>query len=891
MGIFRRFLLRLVNVVRPDRGEPDLTREVASHLRLLEDEFRRRGLSEEEAKRAAKRAFGGIEQAKERQRDARSFMLLDDMRRDLHYAVRMLVRARRTTLLAVFTFALGIGVNTAVFSVLNAVLLNPLPYPTADRLVSVYTRSSDGLRGSSSYPNFLDWSRYNESFSDLAAFRSDSFDLTGLGQPERVRAEMISASLFPLLGVQPLLGRLFTAADDQADAAPVALLAEPFWVRKFGSSPNAIGRSVTLSGRSYDIVGVLPASFEYYARNFQSSDVDVYVPIGAWNAPDFRDRKVSMGMDVVGRLRSGVTMDQATADMQTLARSLAEQYPVTNKDIGISLVPLRSDMVGPVRPLLILLSTAVLFVLLIAGVNVTNLLIARSGGRRAEVAIRAALGATRPRIVRQLLTESVLLSLAGGALGGLIAFCGTGAALRLLPGILLPRADDIHVDARVLVFTTALSILAGIVFGLPPAFATSRLDLKERASRSGGTYHHRTQRTLVVIEIALALTLLVGAGLTIRSLTSALRVDPGFRTDHLLLARISFPNETFSPDDVLASWRLLGRAFTAVPSVQAVSLSASSVPMTGDFSALPFWLQGEPKPSTPAQMKWALSYVVEPSYLKVMKIPLRRGRFLTTRDTEESPLVIVIDDQFARTYFASQDPIGRRVNFDVLNVTAEVVGVAGHVRQWGLDESTDSPYQTQVYLSMYQLPRSFLPLAASDIAVTFRTAGAPLAAVGPIRRALEQLNGLLVMYREQDMNRLISDRLATRRFSMIVLGIFAGLALLMACLGIYGVISHLVGRRTQEIAIRVALGATRAEILNMVFRDGAKIIAAGIAIGLVVSVGLSRLIASMLFQTSAHDPISIAGVVGLMILVAFSACYFPARDAASLDPMVGLRRE
>jgi len=377
----------------------------------------------------------------------------------------------------------------------------------------------------------------------------------------------------------------------------------------------------------------------------------------------------------------------------------------------------------------------------------------------------------------------------------------------------------------------------------------------------------------------------------IRSLTTVLRIDPGFNSNNILVARVSFPVSITTPDHVMAVWRQMSQKFETVPGLQAASLSLSSVPMTRDFSGLPLWLDGQAKPSTPSEMKWALSYIVEASYLKVMRIPQQRGRFLTPQDNEHSSPVIVIDDQFARRHFGDHDPVGRRINIDILNITAEIVGVVGHVRQWGLDENAASPYQAQCYLSMFQLPGHVMPLAARDIAIVVRTADAPLAQVGPIRRALEQINGQLVMYREQAMDGVISDRLATRRFSMIVLGIFAALALLMACIGIYGVISHLVGERTHEFAIRMALGAERWDILRMVLRDGARMALAGVAIGLGAALGLTRLMTSMLFGISAHDPVTVAGVVSLPTFVAFAACYIPARRATRVDPLIALRND
>ena len=892
MTALRRFLSRLAAVAQPGTHDREIDDEIASHLEEAADEYVARGLSREDARLRAARDFGGITQAKQVHREMRSFMWPDNLRQDVKYSFRRLIKDPGFTLIAVATLALGIGVNTAVFSVVNGVLLNPLPYPAPDRLVAIYSRTADEPRDSSSYPNFLDWVRDNRSFSDLAAFRPDDLNLIGRGQAERVPAEMVSASFFRLLGVQPILGRTFLATDDQLGAAPVVLISESFWQRKFGSSPNAIGQPLTLSGTSYVIIGVIPGTFQYDARNFHRSDV--YVPIGLWNAPGFRDRKVSMGMDVVGRLKPGVTLERAHSEMQALARGLADQYPEVNKGTSVTLVPLKSDLVGAVRPLLLLLVTAVLFVLLIAGVNVANLLLARSSRRATEVALRAALGASRSRIVWQFLTESLLLALAGGVLGSFLAFWGTRAALTVLPEVLLPRAEEIRVDERVLVFTIIASVVAGVLFGFVPALKASRLDqhatLRERGPRSSGA-PHRTQGMFVVVEIALALVLLVGAGLMIRTLTAVLSVDPGFNTDHLLVARISFPVSSERPDYVRALWRQMSQKFETILGIQAASLSASSVPMTNDFSTLPFWLDGQAKPSTPAEMQWALSYIVEANYLKLMGIPLQRGRFLTPQDNEHSSPVIVIDHQFARRHFGDLDPIGRRINIDLLNITAEIVGVVGHVRQWGLDESAASSYQAQCYLSTFQLPDHVMPLAARDITVVFRTADAPLAQVGPIRRALEQIDGQLVMYREQAMEGVISDSLATRRFSMIVLGIFAALALLMACVGIYGVMSHLVGERTHEIAIRLALGAERRDVLRMVLRDGAKMALAGVAIGLGTALGLTRLMTSMLFGITAHDPVTVAGVVSLLTVVAFAACYIPARRATRVDPMVALRND
>jgi predicted permease len=811
---------------------------------------------------------------------------------DIRYGLRMLAKSPGFTAVAVITLALGIGANTAIFSVVNGVLLNPLPYAEPDRLVALYSRTPDSPRWSISYPNFLDWVHDNRSFSALAAYRGDDFNLTGMGEPERLPAEMVSASLFPLLGVKPVIGRLFRPEEDQLGAAPVVLISGGLWKRKFGSAPDAVGKSLTLNGTVYTVVGVIPADFHYTGNNFESTK-DVYVPIGQLNHPFFRDRRTGMGMDAVGRLKPGITFAQAKADMDALGQHLAEAYPDANKGTGITLVPLKQNAVGDIQSFLLVLLAAVGFVLLIACVNVANLLLARSTGRTHEFAIRSALGAGRSRIIRQLLTESLLLALAGGGLGLAIASWGLKGALQFLPAA-LPRAEEVHLDGHVLLFTLAASVVGGILFGLAPALKNSQRDLHETL-REGGRglsgARHRAQSVFVVVEVALALVLLAGAGLMIRSLARLWRVDPGFDPHNVLTFRLALtPTASTTPDAARATWRQLQGQLTVVPGVQSASLTVGAMPMAGD-SELPFWLEGQPKPPSQAEMKQVITYLVQPDYLKVMGIPLQRGRFLSSADDEHSPIVTVIDERFRQLYFGNQDPLGKRINFDILNITAEIVGVVGHVKQWSLDTDATSSMQAQCYFQMTQTPDQFVPLLAGYTGIMLRTAASPLAQVGSIRNALTQMNSQQVMYNVQTMDGIISGSLAARRFSMILLGIFAALALVMSCVGIYGVISYLAGQRTHEIGIRMALGAERRDVLWMVLGDGAKMALVGVAIGLVAALGLTRLMANMLFGVSAHDPLTFAGVAGLLTLVALAACYIPARRATKVDPMVALRYE
>ena len=807
---------------------------------------------------------------------------------DLRYGLRMLARNPGFVAVAVLTLALGIGANAALFSVISGVLLEPLPYPEPDRLVALYSRDANYMQSSVAYLNFLDWVRDNRSFSALAAYRGDDYTLTGTGEPERVPAEMISANFFPLLGVRLVVGRTFFPEEDRVGAAPVVVIGSGFWKRKFGAAPDALGKALTLNGVPHTIVGVVPEDYSCRSNLYCS---DVYTPIGQWNDPTFRDRRTGMGMNAVGRIKPGVSFEQAKADMDALGRHLAEKYPEADKDTGITMVPLKQIMVGYIRPFLLLLMAAVGFVLLIACVNVANLLLARSTARTREFAIRSALGASRGRVVRQLLTESVLLASAGGGLGLLLASWGTQAALKVLPQA-LPRAEEIRVDPRVLMFTLAASVLAGIVFGLAPALKASQVNLHETLKEGGrglSGARHRTQGIFVAAEMALAVVLLAGAGLMLRSLAKLSSVDPGFDPHNLLTFSSSFPR-LGSADAIRATWRRMDESLHAVPGVVSASLSIGAHPMQDD-SDVPFWLEGQPKPPTQAEMKATLFYAVQPDYLNAMRIPLQRGRFLSAADTEHSPLVTVIDERFRRLYFANQDPLGKRINFHILNVTAEIVGVVGHVKQWGLTEETNSPIEAQCYFVLAQFPEQFVPLLAGNTNGVVRTAGSPLAQAGAIRRTLQQIHSQQLMYNVRTMDGIIADSLAARRFSMILLGIFAALALLMSCVGIYGVISYLASQRTHEIGVRMALGAERRQVLRMVLGEGAKMALLGVAIGLASALGLTRLMKNLLFGVSAYDPLTFAGVAGLLVLVALAACYIPARRATKVDPLVALRYE
>ena len=807
---------------------------------------------------------------------------------DVRYALRMLRKSPGFTAVAVLTLALGIGANTALFTVVNGVLLNPLAYPHSGQLVAIYENTLSFNHAPIAYPNFLDWQRDTQTFSSMAIYRNEDYNFTGTGQGERLSGSMISAGFFSTLGVKPILGRDFRADDDEVGAAPVVILGGGFWKRRFGSSPGILGKPVVLNGASYTVVGVIPSSFAFYGE-----DRDVYTPIGQWNDPSFRDRRIDMSAHAVGRLKPGVTLAQAKADMDSVAQNLAAAYPEADKAVGITVLSMKQDIVGNVQPFLVVLLAAVGFLLLIACANVANLLLARSMGRSHEFAIRAALGASHARVIRQLLTESILLSGAGGALGLLLAFWGTKVVLGTLPGA-LPRASEVSLDSRVLLFTLGVSLFAGILFGLAPALKTSRVNLQEILKESGrgsSGARYRIQGIFVAVEVAMALVLLVGAGLMIRSLAALWRVNPGFNPSHAITFDLSLPSSSkVNAAETRARLRQFDEKMRSIPGVEAVSVTLGSRPMIHD-SSLPFWIEGQPKPANDNDMHQAMFYLVEAGFQKAMGITLERGRFVTAQDDEHAPRVIDIDDVFARTYFPQENPIGKRVNFVGFGVQAEIVGVVGHVKQWGLGTDAKSAVEAQFDYPFMQLPEKLMPLVATAVAVVLRTRGDPTAVMGSVRRAVEETDPREVIYGVETMDEVVSNSFAARRLSMILFGVFAALALMLACVGIYGVISYLVGQRTHEIGVRVALGAQRNDILRLILGHGARMALVGVAIGIAAALGLTRLMANQLFGVSAHDPLTFAAVSLLLTLVALLACYIPARRAMRVDPMVALRYE
>lgn len=817
---------------------------------------------------------------------------METLLQDIRYAVRQVSRNPAFAIVAVVTLALGIGANTAIFSVVNGVLLSPLPFFKPEQLVTLHENKPNFEGGSLSYLNFRDWQKDNHTFSSMAVARSYAFSLTGIGEAEQLNGEFVSSDFFSQLGVNAIIGRTFSLGEDEVEAGTVALISEGLWYRKFSGSPDILGKSITLDSKTYGIIGVIPASFRLTVPGFRQGDV--YVPIGQWSNPLLLKRGAGLGIHGVGRLKPGVTLEQAQVDMEAVTRNLATAFPDADHGITAKIVPLKQEMVGSVRPVLTVLLAAVGFVLLIACANVGNLLLARSTGRMRELAVRATLGASRGRVVRQLLTESVLLALGGGTLGLLLATWGTRLALATLPAA-LPRAEHIGIDLHVLFFTAGISMLSGVFFGLIPALKASQPNLNERlkqGSRGSSGLRHRAQGTFVVVEMALAVMLLIGAGLSIRSLIRVWSVDPGFNPHSVLTFGLSLPPSMMNakPEAIRAAFREFDSKVASLPGIHAVSQTWGAVPFSGDDEQL-FLLEGQPKPANENDMNWAIDYIVEPDYLQAMGIPLQRGRFFTPQDDNRSPLVVVVDDVFAKKYFPQQDPIGKRIQINRFPQLAEIVGVVGHVTQWGLDRDASQSLRSDLYIPCSQMPDEFVAMTASGSGVVVRADNASTGLSAAVRQIRRKMSNQQIIFGEQTMDSLISQSVAGRQFSMILLIVFASIALLLATVGIYGVISYVVAQRAPEIGLRIALGARPLDVLTLILEGGGKLAVLGISAGIGGALALTRLMSSLLYGISAADPTTFAAVAILFMSVALAACYVPARRASKVDPVIALRCE
>ena len=812
---------------------------------------------------------------------------LETFLQDVRYGLRQLRRNPGFTAVAVITLALGIGANTAIFSVVDGVLLAPLPYSQSGRLVMMlesnpFTESLWSL----SYPDFRDWQRTTRSFQQVAGFRWHGYDLSSPGVPAHVDGKEISAGFLTTLGIKPTLGRDFTQQEDRRGGAPVVIISNRLFRSRFGGSREALDTLVTLDGVDYTLIGVLPAEFHFEGH------ADVYIPLGQGDPAILNDRTVHPGIVAIAQLKPGITVAQAQADMSVIQKHLSQIHPRADRDEGASVRPLKQAIIGNAGATLLMLLGAVGLVLLIACVNVANLLLARSAARRREFAIRSALGASRVRVVRQLLTESVLLSLAGSALGLLVAAWGVKPVLAAVPGTLL-RSNDVHLNFPVLLFALGVSIAVGILFGLAPALRSSASDSQEALKEGGRTSsgnQSRTQNSLVIFQMALTFVLLVGAGLLLRTIRNMRETDPGFDPQHLITFKVGLsPSLTKTASSTRIAYRQLLQRIRHISGVEAADLT-TAVPLTGG-GLVPFW-PGSRKPGSVPVASRTLLFETGPDYLRAMGIPLLRGRFFTPDDTAKSAHVAVIDNVLARTYFPHRDPVGQTITVGHLAYLSpiRIIGVVAHVRQWGLGRLT--PYtRNQIYAPFYQAPDQWMPIMARSATVMVRTPLTPAVMMRAIRKVVYGTGRGQTVYEVRTMQEIISESMSSQRFPMILLGLFAGLALLLASVGIYGVISYSVTQRVHEIGIRMALGAQKPDVLALVVGQGMRVALIGVGVGMVGALGLTRFLSSLLYGVKPTDPLTFVVVSLVLSGVALLACYIPARRATKVDPMVALRHE
>jgi putative ABC transport system permease protein len=802
-------------------------------------------------------------------------MLLQDLR----YGVRAMRRTPGFTAVAVIALALGIGANTAVFSVVNAVLLRPLGYRDPGRLVTILHDGSDPV----SVANYIDWRDQSRSFEAMGAADYWSPNLTGTDSPEHLRGLKVTQNLMPMLGVEPMLGRLFAPGEDQAGSEYEVILSYGLWQRRFSGDRSVLGKPITLNGKAYTVIGVMPATFHF--APFWATHAELWVP----NA--FGSRIHNRGgnsLRIFARLKPGVTLAQARAEVAGITARLERQYPGTNRDVAVT--PLKENVVGKVQTPLLVLLGAVGFVLLIACANVAHMLLARASARHKEIAVRSALGAGRARMVRQFLTENLLLAAAGGALGLLISVWGTRALTALSPAN-LPRVESVGIDARAALFLLAVTLATGLAFGLAPALRSSSVNLaaalKEGSRGTSDGSRSRLRSALVASEFALALMLLTGAGLMIRSFVALRSADPGFNPHHVLSMVVSVAgSKEADPGRREIFYRQVLDRVRALPGVEAAG-GINHLPLAGDLWGWPFTIEGRPKPR-PGESPGAIYRIIMPGYLETMRLPLIRGRDISARDDTSAPGVVLINERAAARYWPGEDAIGKRITFDD-HTWLTVTGIVKNAKQgdW------TSPIYPEVYLAALQ-NHAFLTDPAAHFAyltLVVRTAGDPAALAPAVKQTVWSFDRNLPVSEVLTMDGVVADATAEPRFEMLLLGIFAGIALVLAAVGIYGVMSYSVTRRTQEIGIRLSLGASQADVLRMVVRQGMTLALAGAAAGVAGALLLSRLMAGMLYGVRPADPLTYGGVATLLGLVALVATYVPARRATRVDPMTALRYE
>ncbi|MET0645739.1 MAG: ABC transporter permease [Pyrinomonadaceae bacterium] len=870
------------NLLHRGRVERDLAEELEAYLEMLVEAKVAEGLTREEARRAALVEVGGVDQVKERVREIRVGHLLGTVWQDLRYGVRTLVKSPAFTIVAVLSLALGIGANTAIFSVVNSILLRPLPYPESERIVAVWhtppQESFPGMTQFSVSPgNYLDWKEQSRSFEQMAIYQYAGLSLSAGSDPVPVTGAAVSSDFFTVLRARVDRGRTFSPEEEQKGRDQSVILGHGLWQRAFGGDPNLVGRTVNLNSRSFTVVGVMPAGFEFPA------EAELWVPL-AWDAEESQTRAIHDYL-VVARLKPEASVSQAQAEMSTISSRLEQQYPDANKGWGAVVIPLQEDLVGDVRPALLVLFSAVGFVLLIACANVANLMLARGANRRKEIALRIALGATRGRIVRQLLCESVLLAVVGGLLGLIIAGWGGQLLLRLSAGS-LPGSAEVGIDAWALGFTILVSLAAGVLAGVAPALQFSKNELSETLKQGtgrtgGGAVRQRTRKVLVVCEVALSLILLVGAGLMIRSFWKLQNVDPGFEVGNALAMSVGLSPDRYSdPQQQLAFHDRVLEQLRALPGVVSAG-STTTLPLTGGGSKQPFTIEGRPAPPV-SEQPLAQTRYVSPDYFRATGIPLKQGRAFEERDREGAPQVVIISEAMARRFWPGQNPVGQRMtaSFHEKQGLREVVGVVGDVKSNGLDDDAAAT----MYLPFRQAPRPWITFVV-------RTASDPQGFVQPVSKAVYGVDSEQALRSVRTLEQVFTESLSGRRFNMTLLMTFAGLALLLAAVGVYGVMNYSVMLRRRELGIRIALGARALDVLRLVLGQGLVLTLIGVGVGMAGAYALTRLMASLLYGVTATDFMTFGSVSGVIILVGLLASFLPARRATKVDPMIALRSE
>ncbi|HEY6269933.1 MAG TPA: ABC transporter permease [Candidatus Acidoferrum sp.] len=874
MNWLREVARRLRMLVYRRRFDADLEEEMQLHLELRQQEHLESGMTADSARAAARRRFGNVTALREKSHMAWGWESFENLMQDVRYGLRMLRKNPGFTSVAVLTLALGIGANTAIFSVVNGVLLSPLPYKNPQQLVV--------MRGNDSLPNVMDIQRQARSFSEGGGINVQKMDYTGGTEPVQVRTGLVDAGFLETLGVQPMLGRIISPVEDTKGGPRLAVASYSFWQNFLGSDPHALGKAIPLGGNTYTVIGVMPASFAPPAEH-----ADVFVSLWAGDPGAAAQRDVHV-MHTYWRLQRGVPLAQAQAEMAAIDRRLAEQYPAEEKERKMHLVPLHEWLVGDVRPALLVLFGAVALVLLIACANFASLLMAREVARRQELVIRAALGAGRGRLIRKTLTESALLSVLGGAAGLLLAQWGTRILLALRPEK-LARLSGIHMDTRVLLFVLVVSVLTGVVFGVAPAWVAARGDVAEALNESGrrttaSAAGHRIRNILVTSELALALVLLVGAGLLIKGFSRLRSLNPGFNPANVMTMYLQLPATRYAeiPKQTQFRRELLAR-LNSLPGLQAAMVT--DIPLGGNYVDHGFVIDGHPPVAVGGEPE-VQTLSVMGDYFRVMQIPLRAGRDFTPLDREGQPLVAIVNEEVVREFFPHENPIGARIHWARETEPLRwmtVIGVVGDVKHSGLDQPTDPAVYTP-FPQSNEIWRSFMTLA-------IRTRGVSSGLVEEVKKQVWSLDSRIPVSDVHTMDELMAVSLAQQRFNMLLLGLFAALALVLAAVGIYGMMAYRVGQRMHEIGIHIALGAQRRDVLRLVLGEGAKLACFGIGIGIAGAIVLTRLMTSLLFEVKPTDPETFAVVAIVLAIVALAACYVPTRRAMRVDPMVALRYE